>query len=316
MSSFDSEFPSSLNVPLPTDEKGMVGRECPNQKCLGYFKVLFGTGYQRDDLPCHCPYCGHKAPHDAFWTRQQLAYIESVAIAEFTDAMIQEFKKLEFDTHARGSFGVSMRVEPGPPQPIHYYCEKSLETDIECSGCTLRYSIYGVFGYCPDCGVHNSRQILEKNLEIIDKMVALASGNEKEVAEKLTENALEDCVSAFDGFGRELCRINASKSTTPGQAEKISFQSLDGAKINVGSLFGIDLSSCISSSEWTAAYRGFQKRHLLAHKMGVIDAEYVAKANDPTAEVGRKVVIREEDVRAVMAAVRSMAQHLSDSLAK
>jgi hypothetical protein len=146
-------------------------------------------------------------------------------------------------------------------------------------------------------------------------MLVLASNSEKEVAEKLVDNALGNCVSAFDGFGREWCRINAGRSTNPTQAVRISFQNLDGAKSNVANLFGIDLSACLSTSEWADAFRGFQKRHVVAHKMSVVDAEYVAKTGDSTAIVGRKIAIREDDVRAVMGAVRKMAQHLSDSIA-
>jgi hypothetical protein len=62
--------------------------------------------------------------------------------------------------------------------------------------------------------------------------------------------------------------------------------------------------------------RGFQKRHLLAHTMGVVDADYVARTGDQTAVVGRKIAIRDDDARAVMSAVRTMAQHLCNSLAK
>jgi hypothetical protein len=98
-----------------------------------------------------------------------------------------------------------------------------------------------VFAFCPDCGLHNSLQILNKNLEVVEKILDLATGTDQELAERLVENALEDCVSAFDGFGRELCRMHAQKSATPARVEKINFQNLDGAKSKVLSAFGIDL---------------------------------------------------------------------------
>jgi hypothetical protein len=248
-------IPRSIKVSIPTDENGMTGRECPKEDCLGYFKIRFGTGLTGPGLPCHCPYCGHKGPQDTYWTREQLEYAKSIAVREFSKAIVKEMKKHEFNIKPRGPFGIgmSMKVKPGRPRRIHYYREKALETEIVCTGCTLQYSIYGVFGYCPDCGVHNSRQILEKNLEIIDKMLTLASSSDKDISEKLIENALEDCVSAFDGFGRELCRINAGKSKNPAQAEKVSFQNLEGAKTNLASVFGVDLSSCLSASEWASA---------------------------------------------------------------
>jgi len=65
--------------------------------------------------------------------------------------------------------------------------------------------MYGVLGWCPDCGAHNSLQILSKNLELSRKELSLAETLDTEMAEHLVGDALENVVSAFDGFGRELC---------------------------------------------------------------------------------------------------------------
>ena len=95
----------------------------------------------------------------------------------------------------------------GETPPIRYYREKRLETEVMCSNCALRYAIYGVFAYCLDCGIHNSQQILDKNLELAEKEAALAGTVESELATRLIEDALENEVSSFDGFGRENCEI-------------------------------------------------------------------------------------------------------------
>jgi hypothetical protein len=234
-----------------------------------------------------------------------------------TDAINKDLKKLEFEIKPRGSFGIgiSMKVKPGRLVPMRYYREKQLETEVVCAACTLRYAVYGVFAFCPDCGKHNSLQILEKNLELVDKILAWATETEKEVAEKLIENALEDCVSAFDGFGRELCRIHAARSSKPDRAQKISFQNLEGAKTNVGDIFGIDLSANIAPDEWSAVVRGFQKRHLVAHKMGVVDQEYIDRTGDRAFVAGRRVIITDVDVQTAMRAVRKIASGLAEQFA-
>ena len=97
----------------------------------------------------------------------------SVAIRKITDAVHADLKSLEFEHKPRGIFGigVSMKVSRSAPQPIRYYRERELETHVVCDHCTLRYAIYGVFAWCPDCGVHNSLQILTKNLELAAKEV-------------------------------------------------------------------------------------------------------------------------------------------------
>lgn len=197
--------------------------------------------------------------------------------------------------------GISMKVQASAPLPIRYYREKELETAIVCDNCTLRYAIYGVFGWCPDCGVHNSLQILAKNLELARKELTLAASAEAELANHLIGDALENAVSAFDGFGRELC---ARKSAD------IRFQSVLGARRKVQDTFGFDFADRLRPDEWECACRVFQKRHLLAHKMGVIDEDYLQKANDPDAVLGRRIRLTEGEVQSAITIVESMGRRL------
>lgn len=208
-----------------------------------------------------------------------------------------------------------MKVE-GRPEPIRHYSELQLEEEVVCNNCTLRYTVYGSFAFCPDCGRHNSVQILEKNLTLAEKQIALADKVEPDLAAHLISDALENGVSAFDGFGRESCRVHAPKATDPAKAEKISFQNLSGAQKNVDQLFGIDLASGLDASDWTHTCRSFQKRHLLAHSVGIIDEKYVKATGDPTATVGRKVSIQSTEVLTLLASIRHLGEHLVAELEK
>ena len=309
---------NSISISIPADENRFTGRECPQSNCEGYFKIEFGTGLKGEGLPCHCPYCGHATGHDQFSTKEQIEYATSVAMREITDAIHEDLKTLEFDHKPEGEFGIgiSMKVEPGRQPPIHYYRDKQLETEVVCTNCTLRYSVYGVFAFCPDCGQHNSIQILDKNLEVVGKMLEMATREEKVLAEKLIENALEDCVSAFDGFGRELCRVHANKARTPAKAEKMNFQNLEGARKGFLDLFGIDLSTMVEPEEWRAAAMAFQKRHLIAHKLSVVDQDYVTKTSDTRAVVGRKIVIEAGEVKGLAGIINTLAPRMAAKLQK
>lgn len=308
---------NQISISLPTDDSGYLGRECPSSDCKGYFKIINGTGLS-GVTDCHCPYCGHTADQSEFSTPDQIEYAKSVAIREITNAFAKDLKRLEFDIKPSGAFGIglSMKVKHGEPHPIHWYREKILETHIECSNCTLKYAVFGVFAFCPDCRQHNSLQILNKNLELAVKMIDMAVTAEVEITERLIENALQDCVSAFDGFGREICRIHANKSSDLSKVERISFQNLDGAKRNFAMLFGFDFTSGLVVEEWKAAIRGFQRRHLLSHKMGVVDDEYIRKSGDARAIVGRKVSIEVDEVRELVQVIGKLAVGISDNLQK
>jgi len=306
---------SQFKISIPPDEDGLVGRECPAPECESYFKIQLGTGLKGENLPCHCPYCGHTAGQDKFFTKAQLEYAKSIVLNQVTGALLKDLKSLEFNHRPRGAFsiGISMKVA-GQPTPIRYYREEQLETEVICEQCTLRYMIYGVFGFCPDCGEHNSLQILDKNLELVLKMLDMASSADGELRKRVVENALEDCVSAFDGFGREICRVHADKSSEPTRAEKVSFQNLDGAKQNFNGLFNVNLSAGLTDEEWKTAIRDFQKRHLLSHTMGVIDEEYVRKSGDVQAVTGRKINVGADEVRELVRILGKLAHEVSSAL--
>lgn len=297
---------NQVSVPIKADEEGYLGRECPNEECLGYFKITPGTGV-KGPAPCYCPYCGHCGEANTFFTQEQIEYAKSVVLRKITDAIHADLKSLEFDHKPRGAFGIgiSMKVQRSSPQPIRVYREKQLETEVVCDHCTLRYAIYGVFGWCPDCGTHNSFQILGKNIELARKELALAETADRELADYLVGDALENLVAAFDGFGREICSQKAAD---------IHFQNLSGARRRVQDAFGFDFAGGIPAEEWERACRVFQKRHLLAHKMGVVDADYIQKANDPNAVLGRKIVVSREEVIWSIGMIESLGRRLFDGI--
>jgi hypothetical protein len=293
---------SQVSIPIRPDKDGYVGRECPIEECLGYFKITPGTGV-KSPAPSFCPYCGYSGENNTFFTQEQIEYALSVVTRQVTDALRADLKSLEFDHKPRGAFGIgiSLRVQPSVPMPIRYYREKQLETEVICDNCTLRYAIYGVFGWCPDCGVHNSLQILTKNLDLAKKELTLAESAERELADHLVGDALENVVSAFDGFGREICVKKAAD---------IHFQNLAGARRRVQEAFGVDFADGLDADEWARACRIFQKRHLLAHKMGVVDEDYVKKVNDPQAIVGRKISVGSDEVTWAIGIVEALGRRL------
>ena len=306
---------SQFSISIPPDEEGLIGRECPIVTCEGYFKIQPGTGLKGKDLPCHCPYCGHEASQNKFFTKAQVEYARSVVLHKVTDALLKDLKGLEFNHPPRGSFGIgiSMKVT-GHPRPIYHYREKKLETEVVCDQCTLRYTIYGVFGYCPDCGVHNSLQILNKNLDLVEKLLAVAKTQDTAVAQNLIENALEDCVSAFDGFGRETCRVFSSKATKPDGAIEVRFQNTSNARKRVRELFVVDFASSLTTDDWMKVQRAFQKRHLLSHKMGVVDQAYLSATGESTSFLGRKVSIQADEIGELAVRLRTLGRELFRTL--
>lgn len=283
-----------ISVKIEPDADGYTGRECPT--CEKYFKIKFGTGLPGDP-DCHCPYCNHTGPQKEFWTKQQIDYAQSIAMHQLSGQFLAQLKKLERRPDPRAMISIGFKVK-GSPTPIAYYREDELEERVTCSACTMEYTIYGAFGFCPDCGVHNSLQIVGANFDLVLRALDLAKAAPVELAAKLIDNALEDAVSCFDGFGREYCAT---------QPFKVSFQSIEGAKDKLLRETGFDLAASLDASAWGFVKEQFQKRHLLAHKLGIIDADYVGKTGCAQSLLGRKVTITDCDVRVLVAHLRTLA---------
>jgi len=58
----------------------------------------------------------------------------------------------------------------------------------------------------------------------------------------------------------------------------------------------------------------FKKRHVIAHKLGVIDEQYVRTANDPNAVVGRKVPLTKAEVDELTRSLERIGEHLMQQL--
>ena len=287
----------TFSVEIKRDDEGYLGRECP--ECDKYFKIKPGTGIPNLS-DCYCPYCQHLGPQDHFWTKQQVEHAQSVVLNQISGDLLKSMKKMEAKPKRDQFISISITVK-GEPFPIANYTEKELEERVECRNCTLQYAIYGAFGFCPDCAEHNSQQIAEANFDLITRIIDLAKEEPSDIKSKLIENGLEDCISAFDGFARERCRD---------RYPKLSFQNISAAKEKLDE-FGIDITDGLDASEWKFVVCQFQKRHLLAHRMGVVDEEYVSKTGSHPEWLGKKVSITENDVLSLIDHLKIIVSNLS-----
>jgi len=287
----------TYSVDIKKDDEGYLGRECP--ECEKYFKIKPGTGIP-DFSDCYCPYCQHLGPQDHFWTKQQIEYARSVVLNKVSGDLLKMIKKMETKPKKNQLISIGITVK-GKPTPITYYSEKELEEKVECKNCTLQYAIYGAFGYCPDCAEHNSQQIADANFDLVIKILDLAKEAPSDIKSKLIENGLEDCISAFDGFSRERCRD---------RYPKLSFQNIYVARKKLDES-GINIAEGLDSTEWEFVVKQFQKRHLLAHKMGVVDEEYIKKTGSHPEQLGKKVLITENDVISLIGHLKVIVSNLS-----
>lgn len=112
----------------------------------------------------------------------------------------------------------------------------------------------------------------------------------------LIEDALENCVSAFDGFARERARAFRTRSSDPTAAESLRFQNLRRSAARLKAVFGIDLQNETRPNDWEFAHICFMRRHVLAHAAGVIDQDYLDETMEGSHLLGRRLDIAAPEV--------------------
>jgi len=72
---------TQVSVPINTDDEGYYDKECPSENCLFKFKVLAKDWKNKfNDEAVYCPFCGHEAPANSFWTTEQIKASKKQAI--------------------------------------------------------------------------------------------------------------------------------------------------------------------------------------------------------------------------------------------
>jgi hypothetical protein len=90
------------------------------------------------------------------------------------------------------------------------------------------------------------------------------------------------------------------------------FARLEGASAMqlAGTLFGIAYHAAIPAGDWSFAHAAFMRRHLLAHKAGVIDQQYLDETHEDPAQLGRRIAVVAADVARVAEIVSALGSQL------
>jgi hypothetical protein len=79
-------------------------------------------------------------------------------------------------------------------------------------------------------------------------------------------------------------------------------------------LFNIDIAAPLTADEWKQVVKAFQKRHLIAHKMGIVDDGYLKATGDTSAVLGRKIKIDNGEAHELNRFLMLVGEHLTKGL--
>lgn len=302
----------TLQVRLPADEHGMTARSCPDPECMpGSFKIKFGTGVSGPQTEAYCPYCRRTADPQAFATRGQRRYAKDVVLDQAHDGIQRMLRDaLGVGRSGTRTFGdglVTMTFKPGRRPPVRRPWEEVIRRDLTCPRCTLAHAVYGLAVWCPDCGEDIFVAHVEAECEVVRAMLRDADGRRNDLgaraAARNVENGLEDIVSILEASLRAMARRKLLASGhAPDDVDGIMtrrvrnrFQSGRGAAEVLAELFGIDLAQVFGAAEAERLGRTMEKRHLIAHNLGIVDRKYADRVQTGEAQ-GRDVRLDASEV--------------------
>lgn len=305
----------TIRVTLPTDENGMLGRQCPSAECHQYFKLKPGTGLPIQD--CGCPYCGTRADASDFYTACQLEYAKSVAVKQVLEPILRDFKRnVEALNRPSRTSLIDIKFSVNLPTfQVHSYRESDVETPVTCTNCGLEFAVFGVFAFCPDCGLLNAFDVFDACLEVCRRRLRLLDLPETAADRKLVRAILVDslgsAVAAFDALGKKLRQVRPDIFP---EKPKNLFQNLAALDRALEKGTGAGLATRLGPDGFSDLVRLFQVRHIYEHNLGVVDQEFVAKVPAYGHLKGRLCPLERDDVERLLVLLDRLASSVKEAL--
>ena len=316
---------ASISVPIADDADGYLDRECPFEDCVFRFKIHGEdwTAKVRDEEVC-CPFCGHTAGSDEWWTPHQIEHARAAALVHIQGQLGKALKADARRFNRRQPRGdlisMTMKVESRSQQMfLPPAATDPMQLKISCPSCACRYAVIGAAYFCPACGQSAAEQVFEHTVTgiraTLSRLDAVrAAIPDEDTAETtvrlIVENALQNAVTAFQRIAEVLFeRIPSSP-----KARRNVFQSLShGASLWVRAT-GHTYADHLSKDDLDRLSCVFQQRHLLAHRQGLVDADYITRSGDARYREGQRIVVGPETVMETVALIEALVSGMRSDI--
>jgi hypothetical protein len=274
----------TISLTILPDAKGMIDRQCPKDSCGQLFKTNLDDWKTivRDE-ECFCPCCRNRSlAKDYLPSQQRSSVMHHLHLAimnnwKYGQSIIGNLKALD--------------------------CVGEFEIDMQCELCSLRFSVIGAAYFCPSCGhssvVQNASETIQKTMLTATKIDSIrlsleATQSKTEAAiliKAVIEHGVSACIGTLQAFSETIYN---SSSITP--APFNAFQNTDRANRLWMDLKQQGYHHWLTQAEYTTLKLFTQRRHLLEHKGGIVDAKYLNATGDKDYNIGDRLVISPKDV--------------------
>jgi hypothetical protein len=325
------KYEHGVRVPIsiPLDQDGFFDRRCPWDECHFEFKVLFEDWKEKvPDEAAFCPFCGHGDKPQEFNTQAQQKYIQAAALAHLRQEVHRATRvdAERFNARSRpvgGLIRISMRMEASAPPVTVLVPPATLDImtlRIVCEAFGCRFTVVGSAFFCPACGQNSADHTFGQSLTSVRASLQAIGSIQSaipdrdaaaQISRSLIENALTSLVMAYQRYAEALY---VRLPSTTGEARRNAFQNIDAGSHLWNEAGGRSYEAIVGPATMGQLRRMFQQRHLLAHREGVVDQDYVDRTGDTSYRVGQRLVVRSESVAAFADELEALASGLSADL--
>ena len=211
-----------VRVPIEPDARGYLDKECPVDTCRFQFKVQADDWRDKfRDEQVFCPFCGHDAPANEWWTTEQIEHAEAQAVDQMSgmvgEALRQGARKFNRNQPRSGFLTMTMEVKGAREHVIvPAPSAEEFELQIKCDSCGSNFSVIGSAFFCPCCGDSSAERLFDQalakvrakaeNALTIEQQLATTLGRDDTalIRSSLIETALMDCVVALQRLAEQL----------------------------------------------------------------------------------------------------------------
>lgn len=195
-----------------------------------------------------------------------------------------------------------MRVDNQPQHvPLPAAATEPMRLKITCPACACRYAVIGAAYFCPACGRNAADQVfaqtvngIRRSIEALDAVRAAIP--DRDTAENtvrlIVENSLQSVVTAFQRCAEAIFVGLPSAPTM----RRNAFQNISEGDQLWQTATGKTYADHLKPEELAALQRTFQQRHLLAHRQGLVDQDYITRSGDTRYKVDQRIVVRTDAV--------------------
>ena len=322
-----------ISVPLAADGKGYLDKECPNEDCLFHFKVQSQdwTALEPNAMVT-CPMCGHKANSESWYTTDQLTEAKAQVVANLQGTINRAMRDDAHAFNGRQSSNSFIKMSMSVNGTSSSYSSiivpieaaEAMELEITCDQCSTRFAVVGSAFFCPTCGHSSAERMFDDALrklevkmsstEVVREAIERVSGKDAAAiaARSMLESCLPDGVVAFQKLGEALYTKLPGARPAPFNA----FQRLrDGSDLWKKAV-GYGYEDWLLPDELSRLSILFQRRHLLAHSEGIVDAKYISNTNDSNYLEGQRIVVSRQDIEDLKRILAKLAGAIREEVLK